>query len=158
LLCQRQFKSSEILQKHCDKSELHQTNVAAKMKELGQSLPSTSNNDSLQYRDRAKERRQKFGIDPGVAEKSERAVEVEAKPREQVPLDDTNIGNRLLKSMGWSAGQGLGKSAQGIVNPISAEQRARGVGLGAAGAQNSFVSRKEQMKQATINRFNNIRD
>lgn len=30
-----------------------------------------------------------------------------------VPLDDTNIGNKLLKSMGWSEGQGLGRNSQG---------------------------------------------
>lgn len=29
-----------------------------------------------------------------------------------------NIGNKLLQKMGWKAGKGLGKSGQGIVNPI----------------------------------------
>lgn len=29
------------------------------------------------------------------------------------PLDDSNIGNKLLKSMGWSEGRGLGKNLQG---------------------------------------------
>ena len=29
-----------------------------------------------------------------------------------------NIGNKLLQKMGWQAGKGLGKSGQGIVNPI----------------------------------------
>jgi hypothetical protein len=39
--------------------------VEAKMAELGQTsaIPSTSNNDL--YRDRAKERRNKYGLDPG---------------------------------------------------------------------------------------------
>lgn len=28
-------------------------------------------------------------------------------------IDETNIGNKLLKSMGWKEGQGVGKNAQG---------------------------------------------
>jgi len=33
-------------------------------------------------------------------------------------IGQDNIGNKLLQKMGWSAGQGLGKAGQGIVNPI----------------------------------------
>jgi len=33
-------------------------------------------------------------------------------------LDTGNKGFKLLQKMGWSEGQGLGASAQGIVNPI----------------------------------------
>ena len=33
-------------------------------------------------------------------------------------LTGDNIGNKLLQKMGWSAGQGLGRKGQGIVNPI----------------------------------------
>lgn len=29
------------------------------------------------------------------------------------PLDSSNVGNRMLKSMGWSEGQGLGRNLQG---------------------------------------------
>ncbi len=31
----------------------------------------------------------------------------------KVPIDGSNIGNKLLKSMGWNEGQGLGKNNQG---------------------------------------------
>ncbi|KAI6176373.1 hypothetical protein M3Y97_00791000 [Aphelenchoides bicaudatus] len=151
LLCQRAFKSAEVLEKHCNKSDLHKSNVAAKMAELGK-FPATQSTSSS-YRDRAAERRGKFGLDPGFIERNDAPVESDS--REQQPLDESNIGNRMLKNMGW-VGQGLGKNQQGIVNPIMAEQRAQGVGLGAAGSKANYTSRKERMQQATIERFNNL--
>ena len=33
-------------------------------------------------------------------------------------LNTENKGFKLLQKMGWSEGQGLGASSQGIVNPI----------------------------------------
>lgn len=43
----------------------------------------------------------------------------------------------MLQQMGWKRGEGLGKDASGIVDPIAAEQYAQGVGLGAAHAKRS---------------------
>lgn len=31
-----------------------------------------------------------------------------------IPIDGTNIGSRLLKSMGWQEGTGIGKNNQGM--------------------------------------------
>lgn len=45
-------------------------------------------------------------------------------------IKSDNVGNRLLKSMGWQEGKGLGRHQQGIVDPIKAEQRVQGAGLG----------------------------
>jgi hypothetical protein len=33
-------------------------------------------------------------------------------------LGSDNIGSKMLQKMGWSSGQGLGRSGQGIINPI----------------------------------------
>uniref|UniRef100_A0A3Q3K6W5 G-patch domain-containing protein n=1 Tax=Monopterus albus TaxID=43700 RepID=A0A3Q3K6W5_MONAL len=46
------------------------------------------------------------------------------------PIPDTNMGNRMLQSMGWSPGLGLGPEGRGITEPIRATQRPKGTGLG----------------------------
>lgn len=45
------------------------------------------------------------------------------------PIDDSNIGSKLLKAMGWK-GAGLGKTEQGRTEIIEAEQRVSNAGLG----------------------------
>ncbi|XP_003474282.1 G patch domain-containing protein 2 isoform X1 [Cavia porcellus] len=46
------------------------------------------------------------------------------------PILENNIGNRMLQSMGWSPGSGLGRDGKGIAEPIQAVQRPKGLGLG----------------------------
>ena len=48
-----------------------------------------------------------------------------------LPLDDSNVGNKMLRSMGWSKGTGLGLSAQGQVDPVPVVRRLKRRGLGA---------------------------
>ena len=60
------------------------------------------------------------GIQPSTA------TEVEA-----LPLDDSNVGNKMLRSMGWSQGTGLGLLAQGQVEPVPVVKRLKRRGLGA---------------------------
>ncbi|XP_036003432.1 G patch domain-containing protein 2 isoform X3 [Fundulus heteroclitus] len=46
------------------------------------------------------------------------------------PIPDTNMGSRMLQSMGWSPGMGLGPEGRGITEPVRATQRPKGAGLG----------------------------
>lgn len=46
------------------------------------------------------------------------------------PIPENNIGNRMLQSMGWTPGTGLGPDGKGIPEPIRAIQRPKGLGLG----------------------------
>ncbi|XP_047244877.1 G patch domain-containing protein 2 isoform X1 [Girardinichthys multiradiatus] len=46
------------------------------------------------------------------------------------PIPETNMGSRMLQSMGWSPGMGLGPEGRGITEPIRATQRPKGAGLG----------------------------
>ncbi|XP_012691089.1 G patch domain-containing protein 2 isoform X3 [Clupea harengus] len=46
------------------------------------------------------------------------------------PIPDSNMGNRMLQSMGWNPGSGLGPEGRGITEPVRAHQRPKGSGLG----------------------------
>uniref|UniRef100_A0A182MUK0 RNA-binding protein 5 n=1 Tax=Anopheles culicifacies TaxID=139723 RepID=A0A182MUK0_9DIPT len=154
LLCKRAFQSQEILMKHVKMSSLHKENLQklnANFRAGGGSRGGGGSSDGgsggpfngLQYRDRAKERRQKYGEDeaPPVNRSKERFQrEIEKQTQSQsaypqgtasaVPIGQNNIGNKLLQKMGWSEGQGLGRTNQGRVNIIEAEARVANVGLG----------------------------
>ena len=45
-------------------------------------------------------------------------------------LDDSNIGNKMLRNMGWRPGCGLGANEDGIQDPIGASMRPKYTGLG----------------------------
>uniref|UniRef100_A0A182SJC1 G-patch domain-containing protein n=1 Tax=Anopheles maculatus TaxID=74869 RepID=A0A182SJC1_9DIPT len=156
LLCKRAFQSQEILMKHIKMSSLHKENLQklnANFRASGGSRGGGGGGSSdggsggpyngLQYRDRAKERRAKYGEDeaPPVNRSKERFQrEIEKQTQSSsafpqgtasaVPIGQNNIGNKLLQKMGWSEGQGLGRSNQGRVNIIEAEARVANVGLG----------------------------
>lgn len=47
------------------------------------------------------------------------------------PLDSSNIGSKMLVSMGWESGTGLGSAMQGQTEPVPIIRRQRLRGLGA---------------------------
>ncbi len=61
LLCKRQFANRETLAKHQQLSDLHKQNVEAWKKERAATAAAAASSSRDSYRDRAKERRQKFG-------------------------------------------------------------------------------------------------
>ncbi|XP_059161328.1 RNA-binding protein 5-like isoform X2 [Physella acuta] len=135
LLCKRQFQSKEILSKHTQVSDLHKQNLEALTKSKG-----SSSGGKVEYRDRAKERRQKYGAPepPEPRKRKERDFEAPIPVVFDEPtkkgIGDDNIGNKLLQKMGWSQGMGLGKANQGRTDPIEAKRRNQMAGLGARGA------------------------
>uniref|UniRef100_A0A0A9YLJ3 NF-kappa-B-repressing factor n=1 Tax=Lygus hesperus TaxID=30085 RepID=A0A0A9YLJ3_LYGHE len=62
------------------------------------------------------------------------------------PISDDNIGNKLLKLMGWSGG-GLGKSMQGIEEPIVGSGTIKREGLGGSIKEGDFNRRVHALLQ-----------
>lgn len=167
LLCKRAFQSQEILSKHTKMSDLHKQNLA-KYK-LANATKEEAANDAagLSYRDRAKERRKKYGeVDAPLNKSRERfhkemekqasaaALVAASSSVAQTPIGGGNMGNKLLQKMGWQEGMGLGRSNQGRTNIIEVESRAGGAGLGtktagpppfAGGDYKTYI--KKMMKQ-----------
>ena len=49
---------------------------------------------------------------------------------DEPPIDSSNVGARMMQSMGWSQGHGLGKAEDGITVPVSIVRNAEHAGLG----------------------------
>ncbi|XP_051144506.1 SUPPRESSOR OF ABI3-5 isoform X2 [Andrographis paniculata] len=45
-------------------------------------------------------------------------------------IDESNVGNRMLRNMGWHEGSGLGKDGSGMVEPVQAQSVETRAGLG----------------------------
>ena len=117
------------------------------------------------YRDRAKERRSKFGDDdkPPPNRFKEKFMKAMDKSSSSGGTDlasapkvaGSNIGNKMLQKMGWKDGQGLGKNKQGRTDIILAQQRTQGSGLGTQQSSgNPNDSYKENARKTLWSRYN----
>ncbi|BES93256.1 RNA-Hypothetical protein protein [Nesidiocoris tenuis] len=134
LLCKRQLGSREALVKHQQMSELHKQNLAAWYSARGLD-PDDAQMRKIQYRDRASERRQKYGLPdtPKPSRLKETYIKAKQSVYEQPTakgIGSSNLGNKLLQKMGWQEGMGLGKSNQGRTSIIEAKPRSSTAGLG----------------------------
>ncbi|KAL8683077.1 MAG: hypothetical protein Q9186_000891 [Xanthomendoza sp. 1 TL-2023] len=145
-LCSRQFKSNGEVNKHERLSQLHRDNLQndtlisqarGKMIRAGLSTTPSSQEDSSEYRDRAKERRAAFGASKKISlplkKQASQPDTVESNEAEQPP--PPSKGATLLGKMGWSAGEGLGAQGTGRTEAIATEMYVQGVGLGAQGGK-----------------------
>ncbi|KAB7494672.1 SURP and G-patch domain-containing protein 1 [Armadillidium nasatum] len=58
-------------------------------------------------------------------------------------LTEDNVGYRMLKSMGWTEGTGLGAEGKGITNPVNQKGKSEKQGLGAGAVNNLSVEDDE---------------
>ncbi|KAJ3849966.1 hypothetical protein EV368DRAFT_46265 [Lentinula lateritia] len=159
LLCSRQFKSVDQLKRHNKESDLHKARSLihsslknyedVDLRNLARQKVTARQQAKLseqpKYRDRALERRSLFN-QPDVpvtdveASKLSKRKQVEGPPPPPPPppqplnpgQDGNNVGNKLLKMMGWKEGTGLGVHGEGRVDPIKTAIYTEGVGLGAS--------------------------
>lgn len=157
----------------------HAREVAAnKQQSLSTSSPPVG--ASAPYRDRARERREKFGVVPHRT--FDRAEDLSTMPTpphsgnsssyappdfSHPPLSHFNpgggasgadVGSRLMAKMGWQAGQGLGKANQGRTQLVEAEFREAGVGLGVRASKRPPPSDnyKDNVKRAMYARYHEL--
>ncbi|XP_073228278.1 RNA-binding protein 5-like isoform X3 [Porites lutea] len=164
LLCKRQFPNKEALERHQKLSDLHKQNleIHKKMGMTDEQLEAYERQErENKYRDRAKERREKYGQPEAqkVRLPSKRRGGPAAMTYQQAPVErigEENIGNQMLKAMGWTEGSGLGREGQGIVDPIEARMRSQNAGLGLKGSSygaSSSDSYKDKLKKLARSRF-----
>ncbi|CAI8016755.1 RNA-binding protein 5-A [Geodia barretti] len=173
LVCKRKFQSKEVLVKHQQFSDLHKKNLASLKQNASKAVaqhpppPTEEPAAEMVYRDRAKERREKYGtpaVVPGWKKRLEREIDKAKFSKYEQPtvegLKEDNLGNKMLQAMGWNEGQGLGKSNQGIVEPVKAEMRQVGAGLGARGSSHGLYSSagtyRETLRQLTKSRYDTV--
>ncbi|XP_071994123.1 angiogenic factor with G patch and FHA domains 1 isoform X1 [Engystomops pustulosus] len=100
---------------------------------------------NAKYKDRAGRRRKVVGSE-GTFQREEAPASV------HVEINDSNKGRQMLEKMGWKKGEGLGKSGDGMRDPIHLQLRKKKAGLGAHTAtsiddiQNSTQNQKNWEK------------
>ncbi|KAI0811192.1 hypothetical protein BC629DRAFT_1479565 [Irpex lacteus] len=152
LLCSRKFSTLDQLKRHNKESDLHKKNYKdAALRDVARekARAAKAKTEQPKYRDRASERRVMHNQPdiplpepnavtgkPGAAKK--RFAEGPPPPASPPPPpvnpgeDTSNVGNKLLRMMGWKEGTGLGTDGEGRVEPIQTAIYAAGVGLGAS--------------------------
>lgn len=137
LLCRRKFASEEKLKIHEEKSTLHKENLKRKKHLLEAKLPisvaepSTIHEATVAatvagYVDRAGDRRKLFSQskkNATLAKKRKLASstgddDLNREDRALYEVEKDNKGTKLLESMGWKKGEGLGKDGTGIIEPV----------------------------------------
>ncbi|KAM3877833.1 RNA-binding protein 5-like [Diretmus argenteus] len=166
LLCRRQFPSKEALLRHQQLSDLHKQNMEIQRRSMlsEAELEELERKETeLKYRDRAAERREKYGLpEPPAPKKKPKKFFYQPPPTldyEQPTKDgltSDNIGNKMLQAMGWQEGKGLGRHQQGITAPIAASIRTKGTGLGIKGSSYELSASdtyKDAVRKAMFARF-----
>ena len=147
LLCQRRLDGIDKLIRHVKESKLHLSNLAIEQEKHFLALTDEDRivfqdkEKELTYVDRAAQRRLIHGQTEKVPQLNRWQQQRIKEPIIEQPtkngIGEDNVGNKMLRAMGWQAGSGLGSQQQGIVVPVKAEIRPAGAGLGAAVARDA---------------------
>lgn len=177
LLCKRKFPNNDQIKRHRSLSQLH----AVRLKRLRKRLFSDEQLERLErkerealYRDRARERRLKYGVSDRLlkienpysigrnkllasSSKFTPSNELNSSRTAELGLSKDNKGAALLSKMGWKEGTGLGKSNQGMTNIIQLKAQVGTSGLGSKKYKvDPSTSYKEAVKQKMLQRYQEI--
>lgn len=170
LLCKRKFKNGDQIKRHRSLSKLH----SSRLKRLRQRLFSGEQLDKIErkeretlYRDRAKERRLKYGqtdrvipIEPLYLAPTDSIKNKVAQSNKDVAartLGPENKGAALMTKMGWREGAGLGKNEEGITDIIKLDSHVGTSGLGSKSYKvDPNLSYKEAVKQIMYQRYHEL--
>lgn len=167
LLCKRVFKNGDQIKRHRSLSKLH----SSRLKRLRQRLFSEDQLDRIErkerealYRDRAKERRLKYGssdriipLEPKYSITPDSSVSVCKADTSEKPISRDNKGAALLSKMGWREGSGLGRSNEGMTDILRIESHVGKSGLGAKAYKvDPNLSYKEAVKKVMYQRYHEI--
>lgn len=142
LICMMRYKSVEEVNIH-EKSGNHKRAMEDEAK-VKAALPRIAARDKraqqkgevTQYRDRAKERREAFDQPSKPSTKMGNKPKEAAQPaKEEVKKPIESKGAGMLAKMGWSKGEGLGATGEGLTEALTASAYKEGVGLGAEGGK-----------------------
>lgn len=116
-------------------------------------LENPSGASNKNYEDRAEKRRVKVGSSHGSVKTETASV--------NTSISKDNKGFKLLSKMGWSEGKSIGKSQEGIKEPVQLKTQQGTSGLGNEMPQPSLQFRgnnkKKEIWNKTQERYNNIK-
>ncbi|XP_070594952.1 RNA-binding protein 6 isoform X2 [Erythrolamprus reginae] len=139
LLCRRQFPNKEVLIKHQQLSNLHKQNleIHLKIKRSEQELAYLEKREREgKFKEKGNDRRERFEERKSPERKRPKYIrnsDSEHKPTDKRRMESNNKGSRMMHSMGWKEGSGLGRNEQGMTSPVEPENRKKGAGLGTQG-------------------------
>jgi len=149
LLCKRQFKTMEQLQKHEALSELHKTNLElARQKQLLAKETEHPTPEEHQKRSRDDSGDGNWDTDKDLDWGANSGSKARKTDLGGGALGATNLGYQMMKNAGWQGG-GLGKAGDGMIAPIEVTMRAERAGLGADDDEKYAVTPGDSYKQAT---------
>jgi len=166
---QNNLKNSAACKAAADKIANARRNVLSGAPPKKKTKNSDSGGDNSKYRDRAQERRRVHNqpdipvLPPSTTSKPATPVTISIPAAVPKPVDvgedADNIGNKMLKKMGWEEGAGLGVEGEGRAEPVKAAVYAAGAGIGASKGREvtGFTpnSGRDTANDITRERFNN---